>query len=171
MNIFDNIKYVIKNFIELDEDYKIILSNQDKIFEKLEQLEQLEKVKVESQQLNLSDYLTVKNLIYLLIFLGFIGGGIWLYNTDFFNNSTLESIKSLGELSKNLNKIDQNGFFSDLKKLNENSIDLSNQQIKLLIEIKNLLLLLKKEIDENKSIELNRRFTQDDSIQGFLTNL
>ena len=95
--------------------------------------------------------MTLRNLIYFLIFLSFIGGGFWLYNTDFFNNSILESIKSLGELSKDLHKIDQTGILSALKKLNENSVNLSKEEIKLLLEIKNLL--LKKGIDENPSLE------------------
>lgn len=103
-------------------------------------MENLENLEVENQQLNLSDYLTLKNLIYFLIFLSFIGGGFWLYNTDFFNNSILESIKSLGELSKDLHKIDQTGVLSALQKLNENSVNLSKEEIKLLLEIKNLLL-------------------------------
>ena len=104
MNIFKYIKLSIRKFIGLESDYESLLSNQEKILQLLEKLENLE---VENQQSNLSDYLTLKNLIYFLIFLSFIGGGFWLYNTDFFNNSILESIKSLGELSKDLHKIDQ----------------------------------------------------------------
>lgn len=119
-------------------------------------MENLENLEVENQQLNLSDYLTLKNLIYFLIFLSFIGGGFWLYNTDFFNNSILESIKSLGELSKDLHKIDQTGVLSALQKLNENSVNLSKEEIKLLLEIKNLL--LKKGINENQS--LNRPLSE-----------
>lgn len=84
-----------------------------------------------------------------LIFIGFIGGGFWLYNADFFNNSTLESIKSLNTLSKDLHAIDHKGVLDALKKLNENS---SKEEIKLLLEIKNLL--LKKGIDGNTSLLL-----------------
>ena len=148
MNVFKYIKLSIREFIGLESDYESLLSNQEKIIQSLEKLENLE---VENQQSNLSDYLTLKNLIYFLIFLSFIGGGFWLYNTDFFNNSILESIKSLGELSKDLHKIDQTGVLSALKKLNENSVNLSKEEIKLLLEIKNLL--LKKGIDENPSLD------------------
>ena len=165
MNVFKYIKLSIKEFIGLESDYESLLSNQEKIIQSLEKLENLE---VENQQLNLSDYLTLKNLIYFLIFLSFIGGSFWLYNTDFFNNAILESIKSLGELSKDLHKIDQTGVLSTLKKLNENSVNLSKEEIKLLLEIKNLL--LKKGIDENQSlnrpINLNRRFTIGNPIPG-----
>ena len=165
MNIFKYIKLSIREFIGLESDYESLLSNQEKIIQSLEKLENLE---VENQQLNLSDYLTLKNLIYFLIFLSFIGGSFWLYNTDFFNNAILESIKSLGELSKDLHKIDQTGVLSTLKKLNENSVNLSKEEIKLLLEIKNLL--LKKGIDENQSlnrpINLNRRFTIGNPIPG-----
>ena len=101
MNMIKYIKLTIREFIGLESDYEALLSNQEKILQSLENLE------VESQQLNLSDYLTLKNLIYFLIFLSFLGGGFWLYNTDFFNNLILESIKSLGELSKDLHKLDQ----------------------------------------------------------------
>ena len=165
MNIFKYIKLSIREFIGLESDYESLLSNQEKIIQSLEKLENLE---VENQQSNLSDYLTLRNIIYFLIALSFIGSGFWLYNTDFFNNSILESIKSLGELSKDLHKIDQTGVLSALKKLNENSVNLSKEEIKLLLEIKNLL--LKKGIDENQSlnrpINLNRRFTIGNPIPG-----
>ena len=165
MQVFKYIKFVIRDFIGLEDDYGIIVSDLDKIIEKLEKLE---KIEVESQQLNLSDYLTLKNLLYFLIVLSFIGGGFWLYNADFFNTSILESIKSLGELSKDLHKIDQSGVLSALKKLNENSVNLSKEEIKILMEIKNLL--LKKGINENESlnrpIDLNRRFTIGNPIPG-----
>jgi hypothetical protein len=97
------------------------------------------------------DYLTLKNALWVLFLLGFIGGGFWLYNADFLNNSTLESIKSLGTLSKDLHAIDHKGVLDALKKLNENSVNLSKEEIKLLLEIKNLL--LKKGIDENSSLD------------------
>ena len=148
MNILKYIKLTVREFIGLENDCESILSNQEKILQSLEKLENLE---VENQQSNLSDYLTLRNIIYFLIALSFIGSGFWLYNTDFFNNSILESIKSLGELSKDLHKIDQTGVLSDLKKLNENSVNLSKEEIKLLMEIKNLL--LKKGIDENPSLD------------------
>lgn len=71
------IKLTIREFIGLENDYESLLLNQEeKILQSLENLENLE---VENQQLNLSDYLTLKNLIYFLIFLNFIGGGFWLY--------------------------------------------------------------------------------------------
>ena len=147
MSIIKYLKFIIRDFIGLDNDYESLLANQNKI---LEQLQQLEKVELESQQTNYSNYLTLKNLMILLIFFGFLGSGFWLYNTDFFNNSILESIKSLGELSKDLRKIDQNKVFEALKKLNENSVNMSTEEIKLLREIKNLL--LKKGINENQSL-------------------
>ena len=137
MNILKYIKLTVREFIGLENDCESILSNQEKILQSLEKLENLE---VENQQLNLPDYLTLKNLIYFLIFLSFIGSGFWLYNTDFFNTSILESIKSLGELSKELHKIDQTGVLEALKKLNENSVNLSKEEIKILMEIRNLLL-------------------------------
>lgn len=165
MNIFKYIKLTIREFIGLENDYEHISSNLDKI---IQSLEKLEKIEIENQQISLSDYLTLKNLLYFLIILGFLGGGFWLYNTDFFNNSILESIKSLGELSKDLHKIEQNGLLEALKKLNENSVNLSKEEIKLLMEIKNLL--LKKGINENPSlnrpIDLNKRFTLGNPIPG-----
>ena len=145
MGIIKYLKVIIRDFIGLEDNYESLLSNQDKI------LEQLEKLEVNNQQTNYSDYLTLKNLLILLIFLGFIGGGFWLYNTEFFNNSILESIKSLGTLSKDLHQIDQKSILEALKKLNENSVNMSVEEVKLLMEIKNLL--LKKGIDENLSLQ------------------
>lgn len=138
MGIIKYLKFIIRDFIGLEDNYESLLSNQDKI------LEQLEKLEVNNQQTNYSDYLTLKNL---LIFLGFIGGGFWLYNTEFFNNSILESIKSLGTLSKDLHQIDQKSILEALKKLNENSVNMSVEEVKLLMKIKNLL--LKRGIEEN----------------------
>lgn len=149
------IKFTIREFLSLDNDYESLLANQDQI---LEQLQGLKKVELENQELILEgkkesyyDYLTLKNALWVLFFLGFLGGGFWLYNVDFFNNSTLESIKSLGTLSKDLHAIDHKGVLDALKKLNENSVNLSKEEIKLLLEIKNLL--LKKGIDENTSLD------------------
>ena len=148
MNILKYIKLTIREFIGLENDYESLLLKQEKI---LQLLEKLENIEVENQQIHLSDYLTLKNTLYFLILLGFIGGGFWLYNIDFFNNSILESLKSLGELSKDLHKIDQKGVLDALKKLNENSVNLSKEEIKILMEIKNLL--LKKGINENQSLD------------------
>ena len=74
------IKLTIREFIGLENDYESLLLNQEKILQSLENLENLE---VENQQLNLSDYLTLKNLIYFLIFLSFIVGG-FVYITQIF---------------------------------------------------------------------------------------
>jgi hypothetical protein len=76
-----------------------------------------------------------------------------LYNADFFNNATLESIKDLGSLSKDLHFINHKGILEALERLNENSVNLSKEELKLLLEIKNLL--LKKGIDENLSPALD----------------
>lgn len=152
------IKFTIREFLGLDNDYESLLANQDQL---LDQLKQIEKLEIQNQELILEskkesyyDYLTMKNAFWVLFFLGFIGTGFWLYNTDFFNNATLESIKSLGTLSKDLHSIDHKGILDALKKLNENSVNLSKEELKLLLEIKNLL--LKKGIDENKSPILDK---------------
>jgi hypothetical protein len=147
--------FTFREFLGLDNDYESLLENQDKILLKLNEIEKIELANqsliICDQQTSYYDYITLKNLLYVLIFLGFIGGGFWLYNADFFSNATLESIKSLGNLSKDLHAIDHKGVLEALKKLNENSVNLSKEEIKLLLEIKNLL--LKKGIDENTSLD------------------
>lgn len=147
--------FTIREFLELDNDYESLLQNQDKIISKLTEIENLELANqsliICDQQTSYYNYLTLKNLLWVLIFLSFIGGGFWLYNADFFSNATLESIKSLGNLSKDLHAIDHKGVLEALKKLNENSVNLSKEEIKLLLEIKNLL--LKKGIDENTNLD------------------
>jgi hypothetical protein len=137
----------MRGFLGLDNDYE---SFQDQILEKLQQLENQGLI-LEEKQTSYYDYVTLKNLLWVIIFLGFIGGGFWLYNTDLFSNATLESIKELGNLSKDLHSINHKGILEALGKLNENSVNLSKEEIKLLLEIKNLL--LKKGIDENKSLD------------------
>lgn len=156
------IKFAIREFLGLENDYESLLTNQDQIMDQLKELKNLE---IQNQELILEgkkesyyDYLTLKNALWVLFFLGFIGGGFWLYNADFFNNSTLESIKSLGTLSKDLHAIDHKGVLDALKKLNENSVNLSKEEVKLLLEIKNLL--LKKGIDENTSPALDRPISE-----------
>ena len=144
MNLIKYIKLSIREFIGLENDYESLISNQEKI---LQSLEKLENIEVENQQIYLSDYLTLKNLLILLIFLSFIGGGFWLYNTELYNNSVLELIKSLGNLTKDLHQIDQKEILETLKKLNENSVNMSVEKVKLLMEIKNLL--LRREIEKN----------------------
>jgi hypothetical protein len=152
------IKFTIREFLGLENDYESLLKNQDQI---LNQLKQLEELQIQNQGLileekkeNYYNYFTVKNALWVLLFLSFIGGGFWLYNADLFNTSTLESIKSLGILSKDLHAIDHKEILDALKKLNESSVNLSKEEIKLLLEIKNLL--LKKGIDENTSPALDK---------------
>jgi len=105
---------------------------------------------LEGKKENYYDYLTLKNTLLVLFLIGFIGGGFWLYNADFFSNATLESFKSLSTLSKDLHVLDREGVFNALKKLNENSVNLSKEEIKLLLEIKDLL--IKKGINDNTNL-------------------
>ena len=93
MNLLKYLKFTIREFISLENDYQSIIENQEKI---LQSLEKLENIEVENQQLHVTNYLTLQNILYFLLFLGFLGGVFWLYNSDFFNNSIGESIKSLG---------------------------------------------------------------------------
>ena len=143
--MFTFIKYTIKEIMGLTNDYESLLSNQDLILEKLEKLE------IQNQTQSYYDYLTFKNLLYLLIILSLAGGDFWLYNNNLFNTSILESIKSLGTLSKDLNEINLKSILEALNKLNENSVNLSKEEIKILLQIKNLL--LKKGIDENSDLD------------------
>lgn len=156
------LKFAIREFLGIENDYESLLSSQDQILEKLQQIENLElknqELILEGEKKNYYDYLTVKNALWVLLFLGFIGGGFWLYNSDLFNTSVLESIKSLGTLSKNLHTIDHQSVLDALKKLNENSVNLSKEEIKILMEIKNLLLA--KGIDENKSPILDKPISE-----------
>jgi hypothetical protein len=166
------IKFGLREFLGMEQDYESLLSNQDQILEKLDELKKVElgnqELILEGKKESYYDYLTMKNALWVLFFLGFIGGGFWLYNADFFSNATLESIKGLGNLSKDLHSINHKGILEVLGKLNENSVNLSKEEIKLLMEIKNLL--LKKGIDENKSLDkpinLEGTFTLGNPIPG-----
>ena len=156
------IKYTVREFLGLDNDYESLLTNQDKIMEQIGQVgEQLKELEVENKEALLEQkndsymqYLTLKNILWAVAFVGIIGSGIWLYNADFLNSNILDSIKDLGSLSKDLHSIDHKGVLDALKQLNENTANLSKEEIKLLMEIKNLL--LKKGIDENQSPVLDR---------------
>nr|YP_009178773.1 orf182 [Peronospora tabacina]ALJ78438.1 orf182 [Peronospora tabacina]ALJ78485.1 orf182 [Peronospora tabacina] len=163
------IKLVLRGFLELDNDYESLVEIQDQIIDQLNKLEKLEiqnqelileskkenqelileskkenqelilESKKENQELILDhkkksyyDYLTLKNAIYLLLFFGFIGGGFWLYNAECVNEMIMEYHKII---------------LSSFKELNANSINLNRQELKLLLEIRKLL--LKKGTNEN----------------------
>jgi|688.fasta_scaffold446344_1 hypothetical protein len=155
------IKLLIRNFIGLDTDYESLLTNQEQILEKLEKLEQLEQLEIQNKKLisdnennNYYDYLTVKNALWVLFLLALIGSGFWLYNSDLFNVSTISNIdpiKSLIDLPKDI--INNNGILRALKKLNENSVDLSKEEIELLLKIKSLLLRKGLSISENPNLD------------------
>jgi hypothetical protein len=147
--------YTIKEYLGLNNDYHLLLEHQEQILDHLQKLEDLQlenqSLIVQTSSSSFYNYLTFKNLLWFLFFLGFIGGSFWFYHTDFLNTSTLESIKDLSILSKNLHHIDHQGILEALKKLNENSVHLSKEEIKLLLEIKNLL--LKKGIHQNPNLD------------------
>jgi hypothetical protein len=133
--------FFLRDFLGFDEDFEHIISNQSQILEKISHLEKMEidnaNINAESSYYN---YLTLKNLLYFLIFVGLIGSGVWLYNTDFLNSSILESIKGLGTLSKEFHSINLKTLLEALEKLNENSVNLSKEELKLLNEIRSLIL-------------------------------
>ena len=147
MSVTQYIKLTIREFIGVEADYESFTSGQEKILQSLEKLEKLEKVEkldveVEKQQTHLSDYITAKNIAAFCIFTGLVGLGFYLFfygGEDLLSNST-ESLQYLCKLSKDLQTMDQNGIFDALARLNDSSAPLSKQEIKLLIEIKNILL-------------------------------
>ena len=145
------IKFTIRKFLELDDDYESLLSNQEKILDQLKNLEiQNQELILEGKKENYSDYLTLKNALWLLLILVFLGGGFWFFNSDFVNDTMLASLESLGELSKDLHQTNLSVILDSLEKLNESSINVDREKLKLLLEIKNLL--LKKGLDENPSL-------------------
>lgn len=169
-------KYLIftfREFLGLNSDYESLLTNQTEILEKLEKLESTNNLLIENQKESYLDYLTLKNFLILLLIFSIIGSGFWLYNSDFFSNSILESIKSLGNVSKDFHTINHQAVLDALKKLNENTVNLNKEEVKLLLEIKNLI--LKNGIDRNtnldKPLDLNSRFTLGNPITKLGENI
>lgn len=118
--MFKFIKFTIRNFLGIDsEEYESLLANQELILERLNKLEEVElenkSLLKDGKEKSYSDYLTLKNLLIILIILCFIGGGFWIYNSEYFNTSTLESIKDLGSLSKDLHSIELDSILKALK--------------------------------------------------------
>ena len=149
MSVTQYIKLTIREFIGVEADYESFTSGQEKILQSLEKLEKVEKldVEVEKQQTHLSDYITAKNIAAFCIFTGLVGLGFYLFyysgggpGPDSLSNSNAELYQSMSQLSKDLQTMDQNGIFDALARLNDSSAPLSKQEIKLLIEIKNILL-------------------------------
>jgi hypothetical protein len=132
------LKFIIRDSLGLNNDYENLLLNQDKILENLKELENQIKdyqnqQNLEEKEINYIDYISLKNILYVLLFIIIVGSG-------FLSGNTLESFKLLGKLSKNLHVEDIKGLLEALKKLNENTVNLSKEEIKLLLEIKNLLI-------------------------------
>lgn len=148
------VKKTIITFLGIDTDLESILNNQEEIISSLKSIEKNELLEnnaiMENKKENNNNFLTLKNLLWLLFLLGFIGGGFMLFNSGGFNNDLLESIKSLGDL----HKINYQIILDTLSELNKNSLNVSKEEIKILLEIRNLL--LKKGIAENKSSILDK---------------
>ena len=92
-------------------------------------------------------------------------GGFWFYNSDFFNSGTLDSLKSLNILSKELH-LDNQKILDVLKKFNTESVYLNRKEIHLLSEIKDLL-VENKNILLEKSINENQYSTSTDRTSGW----
>lgn len=127
-------------------------------------MEELKKVELGNQELILEerknsfyDYMTLKNLLLLLLFLSFIGGGFWLYNScvfDMFNINSLASelntnTKELAKLLTDNQSFSQIKIIEALKVLNENSAKLSEEQLKMLNELLNYTRVIKSVVDPN----------------------
>lgn len=150
--------FTIREFLGLSNDYEEIMSSQAEILNKLENIDKMslqnQEMILQSKETSYYDYITFNNILWILFFLGLIGGGFALYNTNLFNNSTLESIKGLSsgnadELKKvqeTLLKAVEDGNITHFK----NAAD-----IKILIQ-KATDLLMKKGIDENTSPALDK---------------
>ena len=148
------LKFIIRDSLGLNNAYENLLLNQDKILENLKELENQIKdyqnqQNLEEKEINYIDYISLKNILYVLIFIIIVGSGFLFFNSDFLIVNTLESFKLLGKLSKNLHVEDIKGLLEALKKLNENTVNLSKEEIKLLLEIK-------KKIDKNSSLLLDK---------------
>lgn len=151
----DYIIFGIRNFLGIDEDLTTILNNQEQIIEKLEGLEISAKEVVDKtvdiQKFSYFQYITFANVFYTLLGISFIASGIWLYQTDLFNTDILNSIKDLANLNKDLHQIDNKSILEALNKLQENISTLSIEELKLLLDIKKIV--MNKGIAENISLD------------------
>ena len=142
MNILKYIKLkTIQEFIDVENGYENVITGQEKILQLLEKLE-MQKADVEAPETHLSDYITAKNIAAFCIFTGLVGLGFYLFfygGEDSLSNSTLESLQSLGQLSKNLRTINQNNIVGALEKINDPSVYLSKEEIKVLIGMQRML--------------------------------
>lgn len=91
------------------------------------------------QPINYSDYLTVKNTIYCLLFLGLIGGGFWFFNLIPSNDFIIEYFNLLKELSEAYADGDFNTVAKVLSKIHKKSIHLDKHELMILIIIKRVL--------------------------------
>jgi hypothetical protein len=139
--------FTIREFLGLDNDYETLLENQEAILNKLKDIDTIslenKTLLLEEQQTSYYDYVTLKNLLLLLIFLSFIGGGFWLYNTAYFDLNNINSLatelntntKALAEVIKDTQHINYQNIGVLLEKLNTNVATLSEKELQMLNEI------------------------------------
>lgn len=151
----DYMIFGIRTFLGIEEDLTTILQNQEHIIEKLDGLEiTAEKALQTTDEVKASNYfqyITFTNAFYTFVGISLIASGIWLYQTDLFNTDILNSIKDLGNLNKDLHQIDNKSILEALNKLQENISTLSVEELKLLLDIKKIV--MNKGIAENISLD------------------
>ena len=153
----------LNEIIDGEESGKNFVSTQEKILQLVEKFENVEKldVEVEKQQTHLSDYITAKNIAAFCIFTGLVGLGFYLFyysgggpGPDSLSNSNAELYQSMSQLSKDLQTMDQKGILDALKKINEYIGNLSKEEFKILMNVKDILLGGKSGTDSHSLLKL-----------------
>lgn len=148
------LKLLICSFFDIEQVDPSVPSMHEEILSKITDLEEINKQiledKIESDKKQDLDNRNLKVLLYIIIALILLSGGIFFYTYYLLNADITEYLKSLGILSKDLHSIDVNVLVETFKKLNQDSVNLNKEEIRLLFEIKNIL--MKKGLLENTSL-------------------
>ncbi len=144
MSIKTILLYFLKDFINNENQFDMLLKNQDEILEKVTVLENKNE---EIKQLNYLNFLTLKNfIIFLIVFLTF-GVTFYMYNSYMLDlniiNSCMKELnlntKDLATMIKAVHQIDQENLTKLLEQIHKLVNERSLDQQQILFKILNIL--------------------------------
>lgn len=159
--------FTIREFLGLSNDYEDIMSSQAEILNKLKDIDQVslqnQEMILESKETSYYDYITLKNILLVVLVVGLIGGGFAAINslggnTDNINSAVSElnqNIKGLAGVVKDAQGVSFTNLGPLFEKLNTNLADLSTKQLIQLNEILNHARVIRSVVKPNPCGKLN----------------
>lgn len=172
MSIKSILLFLLKDFINEEGQFDGLLSNQEKLLEKVTVLEN----KLDQEQkFNYINYLTLKNLLIFLTILLISGGFIYAYKIMMFDihiiNSCINELnlnmKDLAKYIEYIQKLDMDSLTKLMEGIHKLLNERTGNQEKMLLDILNYL---QKNYLENNKSELNKEITDSYKVSDFKFN-